>query len=107
MCQREYAMRIWLKPDIIQMYRISATEVVDILRKQNVEAAPGKIGESSGKTAQSLQYVLKYTGKFNKKEDYENIVIRSKDDGEAIRLKDFADIDFDSQDYDVLSKENG
>lgn len=107
MGQREYAMRIWLKPDIMQMYSISATEVVDILRKQNVEAAPGKIGESSGKTAQSLQYVLKYTGKFNKKEDYENIVIRSKDDGEAIRLKDIADIDFDSQDYDVLSKENG
>lgn len=107
MGQREYAMRIWLKPDIMQMYSISATEVVDILRKQNVEAAPGKIGESSGKTAQSLQYVLKYTGKFNKKEDYENIVIRSKYDGEAIRLKDIADIDFDSQDYDVLSKENG
>lgn len=107
MGQREYAMRIWLKPDIMQMYNISATEVIDILRKQNVEAAPGKIGESSGKTPQSLQYVLKYTGKFNKKEDYENIVIRSKDNGEAIRLRDIADIDFDSQDYDVLSKENG
>lgn len=107
MGQREYAMRIWLKPDIMQMYNISATEVVEILRKQNVEAAPGKIGESSGKAPQSLQYVLKYTGKFNKKEDYENVVIRSKEDGEAIRLKDIAEIDFDSQDYDVLSKENG
>lgn len=107
MGQREYAMRIWLKPDIMQMYNIAATEVIDILRKQNVEAAPGKIGESSGKSPQSLQYVLKYTGKFNKKEDYENIVIRSKEDGEAIRLRDVADIDFDSQDYDVLSKENG
>lgn len=107
MGQREYAMRIWLKPDVMQMYNISATEVVEILRAQNVEAAPGKIGESSGKTAQALQYVLKYTGKRNTTEDYDNIVIRSKDDGEAIRLKDIADIDFDSQDYDVLSKENG
>lgn len=107
MGSREYAMRVWLKPDIMQMYNISATEVVEMLRAQNVEAAPGKIGESSGKEAQTLQYVLKYTGKHNTKKSYENIVVRSKDDGEAIRLKDIADIDFDSQDYDVLSKENG
>lgn len=107
MGQREYAMRVWLKPDIMQMYNISATEVIEMLRTQNVEAAPGKIGESSGREAQALQYVLKYTGKRNTRESYENIVLRSKDDGEAIRLKDIADIAFDSQDYDVLSKENG
>ena len=107
MGSREYAMRVWLKPDIMQMYNISATEVIEMLRAQNVEAAPGKIGESSGKEVQALQYVLKYTGKHNTKKSYENIVLRSKDDGEAIRLKDIADIDFDSQDYDVVSKENG
>lgn len=107
MGQREYAMRVWLKPDVMQMYNISATEVIQMLRTQNVEAAPGKIGESSGREAQALQYVLKYTGKRNTKESYENIVLKSKEDGEAIRLKDIADVDFDSQDYDVLSKENG
>lgn len=107
MGQREYAMRVWLKPDIMQMYKISAGEVIEMLRAQNIEAAPGKIGESSGREAQALQYVLKYTGKRNTRESYENIVLRSKDDGEAIRLRDIADIDFDSQDYDVLSKENG
>lgn len=107
MGQREYAMRVWLKPDIMQMYNISAGEVIEMLRAQNIEAAPGKIGESSGREAQALQYVLKYTGKRNTRESYENIVLRSKDDGEAIRLRDVADIDFDSQDYDVLSKENG
>ncbi|MCU0357439.1 MAG: efflux RND transporter permease subunit [Cyclobacteriaceae bacterium] len=104
---REYAMRIWLKPDRMIMYNISATEVIEKLRKQNVEAAPGKIGESSGKSAQSLQYVLKYTGKYNTREAYENIIISSKPDGELLRLKDIAEVDFDSQDYDVLSKENG
>jgi HAE1 family hydrophobic/amphiphilic exporter-1 len=106
---REYAMRVWLKPDKLVMYNISATEVIDKLKAQNVEAAPGKIGESSGreKDVQALQYVLKYTGKHNTKAAYENIVLSSKEDGEILRLKDVAEIEFDSQDYNVLSKENG
>ncbi|MDD2760389.1 MAG: efflux RND transporter permease subunit [Methylomonas sp.] len=104
---REYAMRVWLKPDKLLMYNISANEIVEKLRLQNVEAAPGKIGESSGKEAQSLQYVLKYTGKYNTREGYENIVLSSGQNGEIIRLKDVADIEFDSKDYNVLSKENG
>jgi hydrophobic/amphiphilic exporter-1 (mainly G- bacteria), HAE1 family len=105
---REYAMRVWLKPDKMKMYGISANEIIDLLKKQNVEAAPGKVGESSGmKSSQALQYVLKYTGKFKNKEDYENIVLMDGGDGRFIRLKDIADIDFDSQAYNVLSKENG
>nr|WP_231890894.1 efflux RND transporter permease subunit [Methylomonas koyamae] len=104
---REYAMRVWLKPDKLLMYNLSATEIVEKLRAQNVEAAPGKIGESSGKEAQSLQYVLRYTGKYNTREGYENIVLNSGEDGEIVRLKDVADIEFDSKDYNVLSKENG
>ncbi len=107
MGSREYAMRIWLKPDKMVMYNLSAAEVIAMLKAQNVEAAPGKIGESSGKTAQSLQYVLKYTGKHNSKEAYENIVLRNEEDGELLRLKDIAEVEFDSQEYDVLSKENG
>lgn len=104
---REYAMRVWLKPDKLVMYNISATEVIEKLRAQNIEAAPGKIGESSGKKGQALQYILKYTGKHNTQEAYENMVLSSKADGEILRLKDVAEIAFDSQDYDVLSKENG
>lgn len=107
MGMREYAMRIWLKPDKMLMYNISAPEVISLLKQQNVEAAPGKIGESSGKKAQSLQYILKYTGKYNTKEGYENIVLTSSSTGELVRLKDIADVEFDSQEYDVLSKENG
>ncbi|MFN4123096.1 MAG: efflux RND transporter permease subunit [Flavobacteriales bacterium] len=104
---REYAMRVWLKPDKMLMYNIGAQEIIDRLKEQNVEAAPGKIGESSGKAAQSLQYVLRYTGKFTTKEAYESVIISSNKEGEVIRLKDIADIEFDSQDYKVLSKENG
>lgn len=107
MGQREYAMRVWLKPLRMDAYRISADEIIQALRAQNVEAAPGKIGESSGRHAQSLQYVLKYTGKLTKKEQYENLVVKTTEDGQMLRLKDVADIEFGSLDYDVLSKENG
>jgi len=104
---KDYAMRIWLKPDKMLMYNISATDVITQLKAQNVEAAPGKIGESSGKMKQTLQYVLRYTGKFISEESYQNIVIRGKESGEILRLKDIADIDFDAQSYGVVSKENG
>ena len=104
---REYAMRVWLKPDRMRFYGIDANEVLTKLRQQNVEAAPGKIGESSGKRSRTLQYVLRYTGKFNTPEEYSNIVVRASGEGELVRLKDIADVEFDSQDYNVLSKENG
>lgn len=107
MGSREYAMRVWLKPDKLLMYNISPSEVIATLRAQNVEAAPGKIGESSGREGQAQQYILKYTGKHNSQEAYENIVLSAKADGEIVRLKDVAEVAFDSQDYDVLSKENG
>ena len=104
---REYAMRVWLKPDKMLMYNISAAEVIEKLKAQNVEAAPGKIGESSGKKSQALQYVLRYTGKFKTQEEYEKIIVQSTDNGKSVRLNDIADIEFDSQDYKVISKENG
>ncbi|MDB5256483.1 MAG: transporter, hydrophobe/amphiphile efflux family [Chitinophagaceae bacterium] len=103
---REYAMRIWLKPQRLDAYELSAEEVVEALRAQNLEAAPGKIGESSGRKSQSMQYVLRYTGKLTQKEQYENIVIKVTPTGEMLRLKDIADVEFGSVEYDVLSKEN-
>jgi HAE1 family hydrophobic/amphiphilic exporter-1 len=107
MGSREYSMRIWLNPQKMTTYNISTDDVVNSLKQQNVEAAPGKIGESSGRKAQSLQYVLKYTGKYNTKEQYEDVVLKSSNDGEIIRLRDIAEVDFGSQEYDVISKENG
>jgi hydrophobic/amphiphilic exporter-1 (mainly G- bacteria), HAE1 family len=108
MGSREYSMRVWLNPTKMTNYNISTDEVLASLREQNVEAAPGKIGESSGRRAQSLQYVLRYTGKYNTEEQYRNVVVRTNpDDGAIIRLKDIAEVEFGSQDYDVLSKENG
>lgn len=103
---REYAMRIWLKPQRLDAYELSAEDVINALRAQNLEAAPGKIGESSGRKAQSMQYVLRYTGKLTEQKQYENVVIKVTDSGEMLRLKDVADVEFGSLEYDVLSKEN-
>ncbi|MFY8021117.1 MAG: efflux RND transporter permease subunit [Bacteroidia bacterium] len=107
MGQREYAMRVWLNPLKMNSYEISAEDVVQSLKEQNVEAAPGKVGESSGKKEQSLQYVIKYTGKYSTKEQYENVVIKRNADGQILHLKDIAEVEFGSLGYDILSKENG
>jgi HAE1 family hydrophobic/amphiphilic exporter-1 len=107
MGSREYSMRIWLKPDRMTVYDIAAEDIITALRSENIEAAPGKIGESSGRKYQSLQYVLRYSGKFTTKEQYENIPIKANANGQTLRLKDVSEIEFGSLDYDVLSKENG
>ncbi len=104
---REYAMRIWLKPDRMLAYKISTDEVMEALEQQSLEASPGKTGESSGKRSQSFEYVLKYTGRFTTKEQYENVILRSTPDGEILRLKDVADIEFGSSMYDIYSNLNG
>jgi HAE1 family hydrophobic/amphiphilic exporter-1 len=104
---REYAMRIWLKPDRMLAYKISADEVMKALEEQSIEASPGKTGESSGKRSQSFEYVLKYSGRFTTKEQYGNIALKSSANGEMLRLKDVAEVEFGSSMYDIYSNLNG
>jgi HAE1 family hydrophobic/amphiphilic exporter-1 len=104
---REYAMRIWLKPDRMLAYKISADEVMEALSSQSLEASPGKTGEASGQRSQAFEYVLKYSGRFTTKEQYENIVVRSNANGELLRLKDIAKVEFGSSMYDIYSNLNG
>lgn len=104
---REYAMRIWLKPDRMLAYKISAEEVMKALSEQSLEASPGKTGESSGKRSQAFEYVLKYSGRFTTKEEYGNVILRSSPNGEILRLKDVADVEFGSSMYDIYSNLNG
>lgn len=104
---REYAMRIWLKPDRMLAYKISADEVLKALDEQSLEASPGKTGESSGRRSQAFEYVLKYPGRFKTREGYENIVLRSSADGEILRVKDVAEVELGSSYYDLYSKLNG
>lgn len=104
---KEYAMRVWLKPDRMLAYNVSADEVIQAIRKQNIEAAPGKTGESSDKNAMMLQYVLRYTGKFFEPEQYQQIVLRAGQDGSVLHLKDVADVEFGSLTYSMVSKTDG
>lgn len=104
---REYAMRVWLKPDRMLAYKISADEVMEALSAQSLEASPGKTGESSGKRSQSFEYILKYPGRFTTKEEYGNIILKSTPNGEILRLKDVANIEFGSSMYDIYSNING
>jgi HAE1 family hydrophobic/amphiphilic exporter-1 len=104
---REYAMRIWLKPDKMLTYKISSEEVLEALNNQSLEASPGKTGESSGKRSESFEYVLKYPGRFTNEDGYRNIILRASANGEILRLKDVADVEFGSSMYDLYSHING
>lgn len=104
---RIYAMRIWLNPDRMRAYNISTQEVMEALAEQSIIGRPGRIGQSSGKKAQSLEYVLSYKGQFNKPEQYEQVIVRSNDDGENLFLKDIASVEFDSEFYDIYSNVDG
>jgi len=101
---REYAMRIWLQPDRLMAYNLSPQDVMRAIADQNVEAAPGRLGQSS---PEMFEYVLKYKGKLNENQDYENMIITATNDGQLIRLKDVARVSFGSFSYAANSRLNG
>lgn len=100
---RQYAMRVWLKPDRMRAYNVSTEEVMKALEEQSIIGSPGRIGQSSGKRSQSLEYVLTYEGRYNEAEQYENVIIRANPDGEILHLKDVANIELGSEFYDIYS----
>ncbi|MEQ9424153.1 MAG: efflux RND transporter permease subunit [Cyclobacteriaceae bacterium] len=104
---RQYAMRIWLKPDRMRAYSISAEEVMESLLEQSILARPGRLGQSSGMQAQSLEYVLAYQNRYNKPEQYENVIIRANEEGEIIYLKDIAEVELGSEFFDIYSNLDG
>ena len=104
---RSYAMRIWLKPDRMRAYNVSTEEVMQAVSEQSVIGRPGRLGLSSGKQVQSLEYVLVYKGRFNKPEEYENIIIRATPEGEILKLKDVARIELSSEFFDIYSNKDG
>jgi len=107
MGQKEYSMRVWLDPQKMLSYNISANEVISSLQKQNISAAPGKVGEGSGQLDNQLQYVIKYGGKFFEPKQYEEIPLRANSDGTILRLKDISVIEFGSMSYGMVSKTDG
>ncbi|WP_116107368.1 efflux RND transporter permease subunit [Lewinella sp. IMCC34191] len=102
-----YAMRIWLKPDRMRAYEVSSEEVMEAIDEQSVIGRPGRLGRSSGIEAQSLEYVLVYSGRYNQVEEYGDIIIRANADGQVLRLKDVADVELGSEFQDIYSNKDG
>lgn len=105
---RKYAMRVWLKPDRMRAYNISAEEVLEAMQDQSILARPGRLGRSDGgRTSQALEYVLTYENRFNKPEQYKEIIIRANEEGQLIKLADIADVELGSEFFDIYSNLDG
>ncbi len=102
--RKDYSMRIWLKPDIMSNYNLIPADVVAALNAQNLEAAPGRFGSENN---QSFEYVIRYRGKLTQPEEFENIVIKSDEDGNILRLGDIARVELGSLDNTALTQTQG
>ena len=104
---RTYAMRVWLNPERMRAYNVSTEEVMEALKEQSIVGRPGRLGQSSGIKAQSLEYVLTYKGRFSEPEEYENVIIRANANGENIKLKDIGRAELGSEFFDIYSNLDG
>ena len=104
---RIFAMRVWLNPDRMRAYNVSSEDVMKTLSEQSVIGSPGRLGQATGKTSQSKEYVLTYIGRFNKPEQYESLIIRANPDGEILRLRDVGQVELGPQFFDIYSDING
>ncbi|WP_439556431.1 efflux RND transporter permease subunit [Dyadobacter sp.] len=104
---RRYAMRLWLNPERMRAYNISTEEVMKAVGEQSIVGRPGRIGQSSGIAAQSLEYVLTYKGRYDKPEEYENIIVRANAQGESVHLRDIAKVELGSEFFDIYSNLDG
>ena len=101
---QDYSMRIWLKPDVMAQYGLMPTDVTAALAEQNIEAAPGQLGENSN---QSFQYILRYKGRLVTPEQFGEIILRTNSNGEVLYLKDVAELELGRLDYGFVSRVNG
>ena len=104
---RQYAMRIWMNPERMRAYAVSSEEVMKALATQSIIGRPGRLGQSTGMLAQSKEYVLVYKGRFNKPEEYGDIILRAAPTGEILRIKDVAKVTLDSEFYNIFSDKDG
>ena len=100
----DYSMRIWLDPLKMARYGLTPADITQVLNEQNVEVATGTLGAESSNT---FQYVLKYRGRYEDEQGYENLVIRSLPDGDVLRIGDIARVELGSQNYNIIAETNG
>ena len=104
---RAYAMRIFLNLERMRAYNVSSEDVMNAVKDQSVIGSPGRLGQATGKTSQTVEYVLTWVGRYSKPEQYENIIIKANSDGEILKLKDIAKVELGSSFYDLYSDIDG
>ena len=100
----QYALRIWLKPDVMARHKLMPSDISAVLAEQNIEASVGSLGSNSDNV---FQYMLRYTGRKTEVPEFENLVIASLPTGEELLLKDVADVELGQSDYDYINSING
>ena len=101
---KDYSMRVWLDPDKMANYNLNASEVIAAIREQSQEGAAGSVGQNAGK---AFEYVITYKGRLKTSEEYGNIILKSFDNNQFLRLKDVAEVELDAFSYNSLSRSKG
>jgi len=104
---RAFAMRVWLNLDRMRAYNISADDVMKAVSEQSMLGSPGRLGQATGRTSQTVEYVLTWVGRYNKPEQYENIILKANPNGEILRLKDIAEVELGPSYYNIYSNIDG
>lgn len=104
---KDYAMRVWVKPDRLTQLGLTTGDVIDAIQEQNAQFAPGKVGQPPVGNGQQLVYTITAQGRFADAGQFEQIVVRADQDGSLIRLKDVADVRLGSKDYEFIGRVNG
>jgi len=104
---RQYAMRVWLNLDRMRAYNVSSEDVMKAIGQQSMIGSPGRLGQATGKTSQTVEYVLTWVGRYNKPEQYENIILKATPNGEILHLKDVAKVELSASYYNLYSDIDG
>src|SRR5256712_10577514 len=104
---KDYAMRIWVKPDRLTQLRLTTADLIAALNEQNAQFAAGKVGQTPAGGPQELVYTITTQGRLADPAEFENIIVRANPDGSTLRLKDVARVELGSKDYDFIGRVNG
>ena len=100
-------MRVWLNLERMRAYNVSSEDIMEQIAKQSMIGSPGRLGQATGRTSQTVEYVLTWVGRYNKPEQYEQIILKANPDGEILRLKDVAEVELGPSYYNIYSDIDG
>jgi hydrophobe/amphiphile efflux-1 (HAE1) family protein len=104
---KDYAMRVWVRPDVLAQHRVAASDIIRALNEQNAQFAAGKVGQSPAPKGQELVYTVTTRGRLSEPHEFEQILLRTNADGSSLRLKDVARVELAAKDYEFIGRING